>query len=85
MRRVTTALALALLLAAAGAAGAQTAEVQRKVETRLAVERLERGVLIADSLKVLARAPLDGYVLCVRKVGTYLRRLTPAQGPGDDE
>jgi hypothetical protein len=60
---------------ATGKLHAQTADVQRAVDTRLAVARLQNGIRIAESIQVLTEAALIKPVRTIKRAGATLRRF----------
>jgi hypothetical protein len=69
------AVVIALLLLGSGNLNAQTADIQRTVDTRLALKRLGCGIRIAESIQVLAEAALQEPVRNLQRAGAVLRRL----------
>ena len=66
---------LTLVLLGSGKLNAQTADVQRTADTKLAIARLERGMRIASSIQVLAEAALDEATRNLQRTGVLLHRL----------
>ncbi len=64
-----------LLVAGAGKLHAQTPDIQRMVDTRIAVLRLEGGTAIAVSLWTLARVGLEEQAESLRLVGEGFWRV----------
>lgn len=64
-----------LLFTGAGGLSAQTADIQRTVETNLALARLRSGARIFESIRVVGQAALEEPVRQLHQAGAALGRL----------
>jgi hypothetical protein len=68
------AVVLALIFVGPGEVNAQTADVQRTADAKLAIARLKCGIRIASSIRVLAEAALAEPIRHFQQTGTFLLR-----------